>query len=160
MTLLPPWNANEKWEYGADASGKRWARVTGRKRAPDVLRRNVFWWFQNDYEESVDEATWYHPEWPQWKRALYWNYFRNPMQNARLFIWGWADRNYTVTVIEGNPDPMVVQRDDVGEQGYQRALLTSEDGEQRTFVSYCDNRIVWYKGTQPSGIYGAKILLK
>jgi hypothetical protein len=28
-------------------------------------------------------------------RELYWDYFRNPLQNARAFVWGWSDQNYT-----------------------------------------------------------------
>ena len=113
---------------------------------------------QNSYEEQV--ADWYQPAWQQWRRKMYWDYFRNPMQNARLFVWGWADRNYTVDVLEGNDDPMVIQRDDVGELGYQKVKLTLEDGSTRFFTSYCDETRAWYYGTQPSGIYGAKFNLK
>lgn len=159
-----PWNVNEKWEYWSDpVTGKRYAKVTGRQRCPDSLKKDYAWWFRNDYEQTVDEAPWYHPEWPKEKRELYWTYFRNPLQNARLFVWGWADRNYTVEVVEGNPDPMVVQRNDVlgpdgkPEQGYQKAKLVLDDGtETRTFVSYCSSKLVYYSGTQPSGIFGVK----
>ena len=161
MTMLtpPPWVANEKWDYDILWNGKQIARVTGRQRCPANLLKDWAWLAKNSYEQQVSEAPWFHPEWPAWRRELVWNYYRNPLQNARLFLWGWADRNYTVTVIEGDPDPMTVQRNDKGQKGYQRTLLTAENGETRQFTSYCGDKIVWYWGTQPTGIYGAKFNL-
>ncbi len=154
--MTAPWCANETWSYGTLENGKRWARVSGRTRCPLELRSNVLWWFRNDYEQQLPD--WFHPEWPLERREFNWAYLRNPLQNARLFVWGWADRNYTVTVDEGNPDPMVVQRDDVGERGYQKCTLTADNGETRSFTSYCGQSLIWYWGTQPSGIYGAKFV--
>jgi hypothetical protein len=165
MSTKAPWNSEEKWEYGMYPNGKRWARVTGRKRAPESLKRNPLWWVKNDFEDQVEEATWYHPEWPEWKRKLYWNYFRNPLQNFRQFVAGVADRNYTVDVLEGNPDPMVYQRNDVKgpdgkeEHGYQKSRLTLDDGTFRYWTSYSGPRVVWYYGHNPSGFYGAKFNL-
>ena len=49
---------------------------------------NPLWWFGNDYQETVESATWYHPEWPQWKRKLYWDYLRNPFQNFNAMVAG------------------------------------------------------------------------
>lgn len=152
---ISPWNVNEKWDYWTEGA-KRYARVTERIRVPDAIKTWA-WMIRNDYEQQVEEAPWYHPEWSLERRRLYWNYFRNPLQNARLYVWGVADRNYTVEVVEGNPDPMVVQRDDVGELGYQKTKLTLDDGTTRTFTSYCSAKFVWYAGHQPSGIYGVKV---
>ncbi len=158
---VSPWNKDEKWEYWTDDKGKRFAKVTGRVRVPESIKTWA-WMLRNDYEQQVSEAPWYHPEWEQSKREFYWDYLRNPLQNARLYVWGVADRNYTVQVLEGNPDPMVVQRNDVTgldgkpEQGYQRARLMLDDGTYRDFVSYCSGRVVWYYGYQPSGFWGAK----
>ena len=151
---LAPWTVNEKWEFGSYDDGRRWAKVSGRERCLEELKRDVRWWAKNSYEEAVPD--WYMPSYPRWHRELMWNYFRNPFQNARLFVWGVADRNYTVDVIEGNPDPMIVQRDDVGELGYQKCQLTLDDGTIRTLTSYCSKYLVWYQGHQPSGIYGVK----
>jgi hypothetical protein len=155
---LAPWVANEVWEFGSYPNGKRWARVSGRERCPEHLKRDPKWWAQNSFEEQVQD--WYMPNRPKWQRELMWNYFRNPFQNARLFVWGVADRNYMVDVIEGNPDPMVVQRDDVGELGYQRTRLTLDDGTVKTFTSYCSKHLVYYYGHQPSGIYGTKLTIR
>jgi hypothetical protein len=158
MTVPPPWLANERWTYWIDSTGKHYAKVEGRERCPASLKRNLIWLVQNTYEQQASEAPWWHPEWPENVRELYWNYLRNPLQNMRLFVLGWADRNYTVDVLEGNPDPMVVQRNDVGELGYQRTRLRLNDGSGiRFFTSYSRSaHSAWYIGTQPSGIYGIK----
>lgn len=171
---LAPWCANEKWEFGVLPNGKQFAKVTGRERCPKELSSNWAWRLRNDYEEQL--PMWYHgpdpsipgwdgPTWSQKKRETYWLYLRNPLRNGGLFTWGWADRNYTVTVDEGDPDPMTVQRNDKFEsdgvtpqQGYQRATLTLLDGsETRKWVSYCSPKLVWYSGTQPTGFYGFKL---
>ena len=46
------------------------------------------------------------------------------------------DRNYEVEVVYGNFDPQVVQRNDVGEYGYQVIKLKFKCGVQLPFVSY------------------------
>jgi hypothetical protein len=162
---LAPWCANEKWTFWTDAAtGKQYAKVEGRERCPAELKKNIAWWFRNDYEQQVPPD--YHPDWPEAKRKLWWQGFRNPLQNARLFVWGWADRNYIVDVLEGDPDPMTVQRDDKTDangnpvMGTQRAELIADNGEVRTWYSYCGPRLVWYSGTQPTGIFGAKFNLR
>lgn len=173
---LAPWCKNEKWEFGTDSDGKRWAKVSGRELCPASLKSSWAWRLRNDYEEQL--PGWYHgpdtslpgymgPPWDLAKRNFYWLYLRNPFRNGGLFTWGWADRNYTVRVTEGDPDPMTIQRNDhVGpdgqpDQGYQRTLLTANDGtgETRTWTSYCSPRLVWYSGTQPTGFYGFKFNL-
>ena len=170
---LAPWCKDEHWVFGTDDKG-RFARVTGRERCPESLKSNWLWRFRNDYEEQLQ--PWFHgpdptingwmgPAWPIAQREAYWTYIRNPLRNGGLFVWGWADRNYTVRVKEGNPDPMTIQRDDTPgpdgkpEQGYQRAILTADDGsgETRTWTSFCGPKIIWYAGTQPTGFYGFKI---
>jgi hypothetical protein len=155
---LAPWCSNEKWTFGADANGKRWARVTGRAPCPPELKRNLLWWLRNDYEQQLSEAPWFEPNKPQKDRERDWA-FRNPLQNANLFVFGVADRNYTVTVVEGAPDPMVVQRDDLvpPEQGYQRALLTLDDGTTRKWTSYVGKWITWSFGWQPTGLFEIKL---
>lgn len=163
MLTPPDWLKNEKWETYIDSRGKKIAKVTGRERTPKELLKDWAWLLKNSYEQQYFEDPRFHPELPDWQRKLMWDYYRNPLQNARLFLWGWADRNYTVEVLEGNPEPFTVQRNDVvgpdgkAELGYQRTKLTLLDGsESRTFTSYCGEKWVWYYGTQPTGIYGAK----
>src|SRR5512139_3883927 len=103
MGTLAPWCVNEKWEFGTLPNGHAFAKVTGRERCPDKYKKNPLWWFGNDFEQqsSDADAKWFHPDWPEWRRQLAWNYLRNPLQNASLFVLGIADRNYTVEVIEG-----------------------------------------------------------
>ena len=76
---------------------------------------------------------------------------QNPLQNFRAFVIGVQDRNYEVEVVYGNPDPQVVQRNNVGEYGYQVIKLKFKCGVPLPFVSYSGKRVVWYAGWQPSG---------
>src|SRR5215467_4789350 len=118
---LAPWCKNEVWE-----TQHAWARVTGRQRCPEYLKDSYLWRFANDYEQQLSEAPWYMPKYPTWVREVCWR-FRNPFQNANLFVYGVADRNYTVQVIEGDPNPMTVQRDTMppglGYQSFPASLL-------------------------------------
>ena len=59
----------------------------------------------------------------------------------------------------GIPDPQVVQRNDVGEYGYQVIKLKFKYGVQLPFVSYSGKRVVWYAGWQPSGFFGLEFNL-
>lgn len=157
---LAPWCAAERWEFWSEGD-KRFARVTGRQPCPVDLKNSLSWWLRNDYEQSLAEAPWFEPDKPQDQRERDWA-LRNPLQNARLFVFGCADRNYTVEVLEGNPDPMVIQRDDVGELGYQKArLFNFEDkSPDRFFTSYCNAHVVWQWGCQPNGFYGLKFTVR
>jgi hypothetical protein len=122
------------------------------------IKLNPLWWLGNDTEQTVDQAEWYHQDWPEWRRSLGWA-LRNPLQNFRAFVIGVQDRNYEVEVVHGNPDPQVVQRNDVGEYGYQVIKLKFKYGMQLPFVSYSGKRVVWYAGWQPSGFFGLKFNL-
>jgi hypothetical protein len=88
---------------------------------------NPLWWFGNDDEQTVQEADWYLPSRPEWYRELMWG-LRNPLQNFRAYVLGVQDRNYRVEVNCGHPDENVVQRDDVGEKGWQLATLKFPSG--------------------------------
>jgi hypothetical protein len=72
--------------------------ANGRMPGPWYKKINPIWWIMNDDEQTVDapDAKWYHPEWPHWRRWLYWNAFRNPLQNFRCYVIGIQDRNYSV----------------------------------------------------------------
>jgi len=164
MTLAP-WCSNETWTYWradgtpqTDPEGCTFAKVTGRNRCPAEIRRGLFWWAKNSYEQTPADAPWWMTGAPEWLRQLGWA-ARNPAQNLRMFIWGCADRNYTVQVIEGHLNPLVIQRDDVGEIGYQRCrLIYFEDGSaHRDFASYSGPHLVWQRGCQPNGFYGIKL---
>lgn len=153
----PEWCADEKWEY-FERLGKIWVRVTGRKPCPESLKKDWRWWIQNDFEEQVQD--WYQPNWPTWRRELYWNYFRNPLQNYRCFVIGVCDQNYEVEVLEGHPSPFIIQRDDIRETGYQKTRIHLQDGCCKDFVSYSSQRLKWYNGWQATGIHGIKFNLK
>ena len=159
---LAPWCANEKWTYGPD-----WAKVEGRERCPDNLKKDYAWWLRNDYEQSIGEAPWYHSSLPLVLRETLWS-FRNPLQNANLFVFGVADRNYTVQLQEGERDPaklsgvpaaMVIQRDDLipPQTGWQRALLTLDDGSTRTWNSFVGRGVMIGWGCQPTGLFEWKL---
>ena len=130
--------------------------------AEDVKRtfwQTIIWWFGNDGEQQVTDADaqWYHPEWPEWRRKLYWNYFRNPLQNFRAYVIGVVGSDFETFVVYGNPDPTVIQRNDVGELGWQVTYLKMKDGRVLPFASYSGKRIVFYAGWQPSrGFFGFK----
>jgi hypothetical protein len=133
--------------------------ITGRTRKPLLKKLNPIWWFLNDDEQKATDADaqWYHPEWPQWRRVLYWNFMRNPLQNFRCYVVGVQDRNYSVW---GRAPVMTVQRNDLQppERGFQWCVLAL--GSLRLpFVSYSGRRVVWYLGWQPSGFFGAKFSL-
>ena len=68
------------------------AQIYGRARKSWYLKINPVWWFMNDDEQTIDQADWYHPEWPYWRRWLYWNVFRNPLQNFRAYVVGASDK--------------------------------------------------------------------
>lgn len=129
---------------------------SGRARKPlwKKLTGMFWWWWMNDDNQTVDQATWYHREWPQWRRWLVWNVFRNPLQNFRAFVVGVQDRNYTVI---GKYPVQCVQRDDLipPETGWQYCLIKT--AVPLPFVSYSGKRILWYAGWQPSGFFGFKI---
>ena len=105
--------------FGVDGS----VTFKGRELKPLSKKLNPIWWVINEAEQTVDEAPWYLPDRPYAWRWMIWNVFRNPLQNFRAFVVGVADRNYTVQVTEGDPVALVVQRNDVGELGWQKAKL-------------------------------------
>jgi hypothetical protein len=152
---------NERWEY-FQRNGKMWARVSGRTPIPASYKNNPVWWTQNSFDQTVDHAPWYHPDWPEWRRVLYWSYFRNPGSNGKMFVAGVCDQNYEVEPLEGNPDVLVVQRDDVtlpsGRQdmGVQSSRIHLPNGTTRDWYSYTSAHLVLDMGTQPSGVFEVK----
>lgn len=129
-------------------------QYTSRTLKPWGKKLNPIWWFQNDDEQTVDEAPWYHPEWPEWRRYLYWNFFRNPLQNLRAYVIGVSDRNYTVY---GRAPVLTVQRNDLTppEYGWQWSVILLPI--PAPFISYSGKHMVWYIGWQPSGFAGVKL---
>lgn len=126
---------------------------TGRVLKPWRSKINPLWWFQNDSEQTVDQAAWYQPSWPYWLRWLMWNVFRNPLQNFRGFVVGVQDRNYVVT---GRNPVLAIQRDDLmpSELGFQWSVIWL--AVPLPFVSYSGKSNVWYAGWQPNGFFGFK----
>jgi hypothetical protein len=131
------------------------AAFTGRVSKPWYKKINPIWWWQNDDEQTVDQAPWYHPEWSQWRRWLVWNVFRNPLQNFRAYVVGVQDRNYTVY---GKAPVLTVQRNDLQppETGWQWCYIALTPF-YLPFISYSGKRIVWYAGWQPNGFFGFKL---
>jgi hypothetical protein len=133
--------------------------ISGRIRHSLWLKLNPIWWFFNDDEQQLEGAPWYRPEWPEWRRKLYWYVFRNPLQNFRAYVLGVQDKNYMVL---GKAPVRTVQRDDLSppEHGLQYALLYGGDlWLPRFFISYAGRRLVFQLGWQPSGFFGLKLNL-
>ena len=82
---------------------------SGRQPVSIWKKINPIWWFGNDTEQTLAEASWYMPNSPTWLRYLEWS-FRNPLQNFRCFVVGVQERNYTVT---GKVPVLTVQRNDL-----------------------------------------------
>ena len=125
---------------------------TGRLRKPWYKKINPLWWFGTD--EPIE--SWYHPEWPQWRRYFIWNFIRNPLQNMSKYVIGVEDRNFTAY---GRYPVLTVQRDDLmpPQLGWQWCvLLGAEVWVPLPFVSYSGSWIVWYLGWQPTGKFGIK----
>lgn len=120
-----------------------WKKITG----------IVWWWWMNDDEQTVDQANWFHSDWPYWQRWLIWNFVRNPLQNFRAYVIGVQDRNYKVT---GKAPVLTIQRDDLSppETGFQWCWIRL--WIPLWFVSYSGKSVVWYIGWQPSGFAGIK----
>src|SRR5262245_20208664 len=130
--------------------------ITDRTLKPTELKASPLWWLGNDDEQQLSEAPWYRPEWPEWRRHLYWYYFRNPLQNLRAFVIGLSDRNFTVT---GRAPVMTIQRDDIGEIGWQWCVIYL-NGWMFPFISYSGKRLVFQAGWQPNGFATFKINIK
>lgn len=133
-------------------------QLTDRTRMSIWKKLNPIWWFENDSEQTVDQAPWYEPTWPYWFRWLVWNTARNPLQNFRAYVAGVQDKNYSVT---GKVPVMTVQRNDLTppEAGWQWCVLHGGDlWIPRWFVSY-SGWCTAYIGWQPSGFFGAKFNL-
>jgi hypothetical protein len=132
--------------------------LTYLNRTPIPLSKklNPIWWFGNDSEQTVDQAPWFMAGKPEWLRRIAWN-LRNPLQNFRCYVVGVQDRNYSVHVIHGDPDPNVVQRNDVGQLGWQISKLKFPNGFQLPWASYSGTRITFNAGWQPSGFCEIKL---
>ena len=125
---------------------------SGRQPVSIWKKINPIWWFGNDTEQTLAEASWYMPNSPTWLRYLEWS-FRNPLQNFRCFVVGVQDRNYTVT---GKVPVLTVQRNDLSppETGFQYCWLRFPI--PLGFISYSGKTATWYVGWQPSGFFGVK----
>ena len=130
--------------------------VSGRVQKPLAKKLNPIWWFGNEDQQTVDQAPWFHPEWPEWERQFSWNVLRNPLMNFNAYVIGARDRNYTVRVISGNPNPAVIQRDDVGETGWQISMIDFGNGVKLPWFSY-SGPLNFNFGWQPTGNFEIKL---
>jgi hypothetical protein len=133
---------------------------------PWTTKLNPLFWVGND--EGIDPT--YAPDWPQWRRALYWYVFRNPLWNFKKYVIGTADRHSIVTgpypclwtmwsewpgAVEGVPDPIQGMR-----TGWKWAITRPQSGlyPPLPFISYSDGRNMFYLGWQPgNGVFGVKV---
>ena len=63
-------------------------RFSNREKIGLSIMFNLLWWLGNDTEQTVDQAEWYHQDWPEWRRSLG-RALRNPLQNFRAFVMGY-----------------------------------------------------------------------
>lgn len=52
-------------------------------------------WFIFGNNDEPQAPDWYRPEWPRWRRQLYWLLFRNPLHNFTFYVIGIADRRFS-----------------------------------------------------------------
>src|SRR5512139_1073168 len=124
---------------------------SGREPKPLTKKLNPIWWFGIEDDQTYQEAN-YHPEWPEWRRKLMWQYIRNPLMNFNSYVIGVQDRNYKVEVLHGHDDPNTYQRDDVGEKGWQISVLKFDNGVRLPWVSY-SGKWEFNIGWHPSGSF-------
>lgn len=144
------------------APDRRSGEYTGRSKVPFALKCSPKFWFENNFQQTLDEAPWYEPDKPQAERERDWN-LRNPAQNLRAVVLGCLDKNYK---FKGKYPADTIQRNDLknpdgSEQtGFQWTLSYGGDlWVPRWFISYSGKRVVWYYGTNYTGFYGAKFNL-
>ena len=131
---------------------------TGRVRVSIWKKLNPVWWFQNDFEQTLEEAPWYEPDRPQWLRECMWN-FRNPLRNFFAVVIGVQDRNYTVC---GKAPIDVIQRDDMSppeiglRDGWQYSFIYLYPWLVLPFISYSGRWVIWYAGWGQDGGFGLK----
>jgi hypothetical protein len=89
--------------------------LVGRRQKPPSKKFNPIGGSERGEEQL---PHWYQPSWPDWRRRLYWYFFRKPLQNVGTYVIGVNDRNYEVI---GRAPVMTVQRNDLRpeETGWQ-----------------------------------------
>jgi len=83
-----------QWTFWTNPDGTVTSTVTGRE--PIAINRKVqpWWWFYNS--DDPRPPVEYTPGKPDWLRTVLW-YLRNPIHNGNFYVWGVADKNFTVT---------------------------------------------------------------
>jgi hypothetical protein len=140
------------WVMSAD---DQIASVSGRVVQPLWKKLNPVWWLLN--ENEPDPPDWQLPGKPYLIRQLSW-YLRNPLQNFGRYVVGVYDRNYTVV---GTAPVYATNWSDVDPEKVGWKVSTIHLGRLRLpYVSYEDERLLWYAGWQWSGFFGFKFILK
>jgi hypothetical protein len=83
-----------QWTFQTNPDGTVTSVVTCRETIAINRKVQPWWWFYNcdDPRPPAD----YAPGKPDWLRATLW-YLRNPIHNGNFYVWGVADKNFTVT---------------------------------------------------------------
>jgi hypothetical protein len=89
--LMP---GESRWAFQTKGDGTVISTVTGRHTIPIQRKLQPWWWLYNcdDPRPPAD----YSPGKPDWLRTALW-YLRNPIHNGNFYVWGVADKNFTVT---------------------------------------------------------------
>ena len=83
-----------QWTFRTNHDGTVTSAVTGRSTIAIKRKLQPWWWFYNcdDPRHPANYAAGNH----DWLRTAMW-YLRNPIHNGNFYVWGVADRNFTVT---------------------------------------------------------------
>lgn len=121
-----------------------------------MLKRLIWAIFGND-DDPTPPAD-YMPEWPEWRRRLYWLAFRNPLHNFTFFVIGLADKPFErVAVYPKGASGLLVFRP---EGGWYVAVLKYK-WLRLPFVSYQGKGLVkkMYIGWRERGNLGGKVTI-
>jgi hypothetical protein len=81
------------WSHETKQDGSVVSTVTGRTRRRWWLKFFPLWWLCNSDDPLPPD--WYLPgKWEPW-RVVGW-YLRNPLHNGNFYVWGVADRDYSL----------------------------------------------------------------
>jgi hypothetical protein len=83
-----------QWTFHTNPDGTVTSTVTGRETIEVNRKIQLWWWFYNS--DNPKPPADYVPNRPNWLRIAMW-YMRNPIHNGNFYVWGVADKNFTIT---------------------------------------------------------------
>ena len=119
--------------------------------------KNIIWAIFGNDDDPNPPAD-YRPEWPEWRRRLYW-YARNPLHNFTFYVIGLSDKPFERLVLypKGAPVYLVFRP----EGGWYVAVVRYK-WLRLPFVSYQGAGFIkkFYLGWRERGNLGAKLTIR